>query len=54
MDDLHFCERCNRRLRSPKAIADGMGKVCKRKASEEKGRKIVNQVDGAQETSIKE
>jgi hypothetical protein len=32
--DYSYCERCGRRLRNPKAIHDGMGKTCRRKARE--------------------
>lgn len=38
MEERHECQRCGRRLRSKKAIEDGMGKVCKRKAELEKAR----------------
>ncbi|MCM0760280.1 DUF6011 domain-containing protein [Sporomusa sphaeroides DSM 2875] len=51
MDELHFCQRCNRRLRSPKAIEDGMGKICKQKTLEEKGLKNIHAE--VQKTSIK-
>lgn len=30
-DEFHFCQRCNWRLRSAKAIQEGMGSVCKQK-----------------------
>ena len=36
MEELHFCQRCNRRLKSAKAIQDGMGVVCKRKDQADK------------------
>ena len=36
MNEIHHCQRCNRVIKSAKAIADGMGKVCKRKSLEEK------------------
>jgi hypothetical protein len=35
VDNYPYCERCGRRLRNPKAIQDGMGKVCRRKSREE-------------------
>lgn len=36
MEEIHECARCGRRLRSAKAIKDGMGKVCKDKSMAEK------------------
>jgi hypothetical protein len=54
VDELHFCQRCNRRIRSPKAIADGMGKVCKQKDSDEKVAKDLDRLNGVSETDLKE
>lgn len=32
---MKLCERCNRPLKSEKSMADGMGRVCKKKKAEE-------------------
>jgi len=34
MEEIHECQRCGRKLKSAKAIKEGMGRVCKRKSVE--------------------
>lgn len=47
MNEIHHCQRCNRVIKNAKAIADGMGKVCKRKSLEKEKLAMDSKREGA-------
>lgn len=43
VDDVAWCRRCGRRLRSAAAVKVGFGRVCARRAREEKAERCKSQ-----------